>query len=131
MTRRVINADWIGVIEQIFEEGLVETEDKVAWRIADMCVSSPLSPRRCRPADATLVPGSRRGGMMDPGRTVAELFPADGPGPPPLPGHSGPRDLSLERIVDIRPIVVHVSWIALNQKVRAGSRIRSSRPRPG
>jgi hypothetical protein len=35
---RVINSDWIGVIEQIFEEGLVETEDKIAWRIADMCV---------------------------------------------------------------------------------------------
>lgn len=37
---RVINSDWIGVIEQIFEEGLVETEEKIAWRIADMFVLS-------------------------------------------------------------------------------------------
>lgn len=56
---------------------------------------------------------------MDPGRTVAELFPPDvGVGPPPLPGHVGPRDFTKERVVDIRPIVIHTSWIAINQKVR-------------
>jgi hypothetical protein len=66
--------------------------------------------------------------MMDPGRTVAELFPSDGPGPPPLPGYNKARDLAQERVVDIRPIVVHVSWIAINQKVPIGE--QDNRPKP-
>lgn len=66
--------------------------------------------------------------MMDPGRTVAELFPSDGPGPPPLPGYNKPRDLTQERVVDIRPIVVHVSWIAINQKVPISE--QDNRPKP-
>jgi hypothetical protein len=84
---------------QIFEEGTLEVEATgQTWKVADM------------------------GAMLDHSRTAAELYP-DISTLPPLPQNrwfssAAPRDPTKERVVEVRPLVVSVAWMAINQKVR-------------
>lgn len=79
---RVIASDWVGVIEEIFEEGTVVTSAGELWRVADM------------------------GAMLDHGRRADELFPPGSDLPPlPNPIVSTPRDPHTERVVRAWPVL--------------------------
>ncbi|GFZ47242.1 hypothetical protein JCM24511_04985 [Saitozyma sp. JCM 24511] len=102
---KVIYDEWIGTVEEVFEDGLAEGRGGQCYRIAEM------------------------GGLLEPGRTVDEVLPKDAPGYnssyPRFPPFADPPT---DRIVDVRPVVVYITWNAINQELPISE--QDSHPEP-
>ncbi|ORY33042.1 hypothetical protein BCR39DRAFT_463825 [Naematelia encephala] len=89
---RVVYDEWLGIVEEVFEDGIAETQDGVLYRIAEM------------------------GGMLEPGRTVQQVVP-----PRDVlqldvelifPPSAKP---DIDKIIDVRPYVLYITWNVINQ----------------
>ncbi|OCF32415.1 hypothetical protein I316_05840 [Kwoniella heveanensis BCC8398] len=89
---RVVYKGWIGTVEEVFEDGLIESQIGICYRLAEM------------------------GGLLDPGRKAADSIPKDAHGhlSNPFPPFASP---SVDCIIDVRPIVIYVTWNAMNQQI--------------
>lgn len=126
---RVIYQDWLGVVEEIFEEGTLEVQGLFLASL-----SSVISPSRTTYIRVLILiifsdilatgqtwKVADMGAMLDHGRRADELYP-DVSTLPPLPqtgwfSSSAPRDPSKEIVVEVKATVVSIGWMAINQKV--------------
>ncbi|WVQ93025.1 hypothetical protein IAU59_000088 [Kwoniella sp. CBS 9459] len=89
---RVVYNGWIGTVEEVFEDGLIESQIGICYRLAEM------------------------GGLLDPGRKAEDAIPKDAHDhlSHPFPTFANP---SVDRIIDVRPVVIYVTWNAMNQQI--------------
>nr|XP_031861429.1 uncharacterized protein CI109_003033 [Kwoniella shandongensis]KAA5528501.1 hypothetical protein CI109_003033 [Kwoniella shandongensis] len=102
---RVVYDEWIGTVEEVFEEGLVESQIGICYRLAEM------------------------GGLLEPGRLAADVIPKDMPHAEmsnPLPPFANPE---VDRVVAVNPIVVYVTWNAINQQLPISEQDKHPEPK--
>ncbi|WVF65350.1 hypothetical protein IAT40_000076 [Kwoniella sp. CBS 6097] len=89
---RVVYKGWIGTVEEVFEDGLIESQIGICYRFAEM------------------------GGLLEPGRKAADAIPKDAHThlSNPFPPFANP---SVDHIIQVRPIVIYVAWNAMNQQI--------------
>ncbi|OXB36236.1 ubiquitin-conjugating enzyme E2 O [Cryptococcus neoformans] len=105
---RVVYDNWIGTVEEVFENGFVETKLGRHYRIAEM------------------------GGLLEVGRRVEEVLPKNlfeqlAAMPKPLPDFAEPQT---DRVLKIDPVVVYVIWNAINQKLPPSEQGKFKEPEP-
>jgi ubiquitin-conjugating enzyme E2 O len=90
---RVVYDEWIGTVEEVLEEGLVESRFGPCYSIAEM------------------------GGLLETGRRAAEVVPENTSVMNSLwqfPPYAHPAD---DRVVTVRPLIIFIVWNAINQTV--------------
>ncbi|KIR35252.1 ubiquitin-conjugating enzyme E2 O [Cryptococcus deuterogattii MMRL2647] len=105
---RVVYGNWVGTIEEVFENGFVETKHGRYYRIAEM------------------------GGLLEVGRNVEDVLPKNifdkmAAMPKSLPSFAEPQ---IDRILKIDPVVVYVIWNAINQKLPPSEQEKFKEPEP-
>ncbi|KAK8844131.1 hypothetical protein IAR55_006925 [Kwoniella newhampshirensis] len=102
---RVVYDEWIGTVEEVFEDGLVESQIGICYRLAEM------------------------GGLLEPGRLVADVIPKDMPEAAmsnPLPPFANP---AVDRVIEVNPVVVYVTWNAINQQLPTAEQEKHPEPK--
>ncbi|KIR72050.1 ubiquitin-conjugating enzyme E2 O [Cryptococcus deuterogattii CA1014] len=105
---RVVYGNWVGTVEEVFENGFVETKHGRYYRIAEM------------------------GGLLEVGRNVEDVLPKNifdkmAAMPKSLPSFAEPQ---IDRILKIDPVVVYVIWNAINQKLPPSEQEKFKEPEP-
>ncbi|KIR99879.1 ubiquitin-conjugating enzyme E2 O [Cryptococcus deuterogattii 2001/935-1] len=105
---RVVYGNWVGTVEEVFENGFVETKHGRYYRIAEM------------------------GGLLEVGRNVEDVLPKNifdkmAALPKSLPSFAEPQ---IDRILKIDPVVVYVIWNAINQKLPPSEQEKFKEPEP-
>ncbi|WVR08883.1 hypothetical protein IAU60_005942 [Kwoniella sp. DSM 27419] len=101
---RVVYGGWLGTIEEVFEDGLIESKSGICYRFAEM------------------------GGLLEPGRVASDVVPPEhdfhlvNPFPPFA-------DPTVDRVIEVRPVVIYITWNALNQTIPASEQHKYPEPK--
>ncbi|KAL7421053.1 hypothetical protein Q5752_003937 [Cryptotrichosporon argae] len=100
---KVVYDEWIGTVEEVFEDGLIEATNGSTYRIVEM------------------------GGLLEPGRVAADVFHGDGHDHI----HTLPRFAKPERdrVVQVRPVGLYITWNAINQELPVADQDKHPEPR--
>lgn len=90
---KVVFDEWIGTVEEVFEDGLLETSDGTAYRIAEM------------------------GGLLETGRYAREVLPEEAEFMQQFGQFPRTANIETDRVIRVLPLIVYVVWNAINQTV--------------
>ncbi|CAK9781769.1 hypothetical protein CC85DRAFT_267536 [Cutaneotrichosporon oleaginosum] len=85
---KVVYDEWLGTVEEVFEDGLMEAQDGTSYRMAEM------------------------GGILETGRYASEVVPQD---PEFLALCPPGANFHEDRVIRVLPLIVYVVWNAINQ----------------
>ncbi|GMK56130.1 hypothetical protein CspeluHIS016_0211860 [Cutaneotrichosporon spelunceum] len=88
---KVVYNEWIGTVEEVFEDGLMEASDGTAYRIAEM------------------------GGLLETGRYASEVLPEGAEFMSQFGQFPTAADINSDRVLRVLPLIVYVVWNAINQ----------------
>ncbi|BEJ15510.1 hypothetical protein CspHIS471_0501150 [Cutaneotrichosporon sp. HIS471] len=88
---KVVYNEWIGTVEEVFEDGLMEATDGTAYRIAEM------------------------GGLLETGRYASEVLPEGAEFMAQFGQFPPAADINSDRVIRVLPLIVYVVWNAINQ----------------
>jgi ubiquitin-conjugating enzyme E2 O len=90
---KVVYDEWIGTVEEVFEDGLMEAQDGTAYRLAEM------------------------GGLLETGRYAKEVVPEDAEFMSQFGQLPSAANINYDRVIRVSPLIVYVVWNAINQTV--------------